>query len=765
MEFPARVNRMQRCSWTRRGMLRVACFMPAALGRLRAQTQPVVALQPLAQHVRRLEDALTYLGQPLPAEVHDKINAILSVNNEDQAVAALQELLDPYVLAVVNINPESRVKVTQGDAKPELVEGGTRLFLVKVENQAAVRARLVVESPNSGPTFLTSRGEPEPKQEITVQTVRERWADFSIYERSPMAQRLSGLTVEYVVLEIYSRDRGQRSAQIAFNVGQGTQDIGFRNDVVIVFDCKPARSVLMHVKNEKGDPSFASFIIRDRQARIYPNRSKRLAPDFPFQPQIYRMEGERISLPNGPFSCEYSGGPEYLALIKEFAVTANGPDELSFQLQRWIDPSAYGWWSGDHHIHAAGCSHYKNPTEGVTAEDMMRQVLGEGLNTGAVLTWGPSWYHQKGFFTGQDSAVSKARNLLHYDVEVSGFPSSHAGHLVLMGLKEDDYPGTTRIEQWPSWDYPVLRWAKSQGAVAGFSHSGWGLQVKSDQLPNYEMPAFDGIGANEYVVDVTQPDTVDFISAVDTPSVWELNIWYHTLNAGFRTRISGETDFPCIYDSSVGMGRSYVKLDRLTYRGWIDGIRAGRSYVSDGKSHLIDFSVEGTEVGSGASEVRLIAGHVVRIRVNAAARLSEFPDPRFAVLRYDQQPYWDIERARIPNTRDVPVEVIVNGLPVARKTMVADGTIRDLEFEVPIQKSSWIAVRILASSHTNPVFAIVDGKPVRASRASAQWCADAVGQCWSQKSPLIRAAERDEARKVYDQAREIYRQRVAESPE
>jgi hypothetical protein len=46
------------------------------------------------------------------------------------------------------------------------------------------------------------------------------------------------------------------------------------------------------------------------------------------------------------------------------------------------------------------------------------------------------------------------------------------------------------------------------------------------------MPKFDGIGANEYVVDVTH-DAVDFISAVDTPSVWELNIWYHTLNAGF----------------------------------------------------------------------------------------------------------------------------------------------------------------------------------------------------------------------------------------
>ena len=109
---------------------------------------------------------------------------------------------------------------------------------------------------------------------------------------------------------------------------------------------------------------------------------------------------------------------------------------------------------------------------------------------------------------------------MHYDVEVSGFPSSHAGHLVLMGLKEDDYPGTTRIEEWPSWDLPVLRWAKSQGAVTGFSHSGWGLEVSSETLPNFEIPGFDGIGANEYIVDVTHAGAVDFISAVDTPYFW-----------------------------------------------------------------------------------------------------------------------------------------------------------------------------------------------------------------------------------------------------
>ena len=60
------------------------------------------------------------------------------------------------------------------------------------------------------------------------------------------------------------------------------------------------------------------------------------------------------------------------------------------------------------------------------------------------------------------------------------------------------------------------------------------------------------------IVDVTH-DAVDFISTVDTPSIWELNIWYHTLNVGFRTRISGETDFPCIIEERVGLGRSYAR--------------------------------------------------------------------------------------------------------------------------------------------------------------------------------------------------------------
>ena len=155
---------------------------------------------------------------------------------------------------------------------------------------------------------------------------------------------------------------------------------------------------------------------------------------------------------------------------------------------------------------------------------------------------------------------------MRYDVEVSGFPSSHTGHLCLLNLTEDDFEWdrprkfdwrygpesgsfdgtkTQSIGEWPSWDLPVLQWGKRQGGVVGFSHSGWGLQVAGNEVPSFEMPRFDGIGANEFIVDVCH-DAVDFISSVDTPAVWELSIWYHTLNCGYTTRISGETDFPCI---------------------------------------------------------------------------------------------------------------------------------------------------------------------------------------------------------------------------
>ena len=746
--------------------LRIAILTGLAIAASLAAQEPLdthapAPLQPVAQQVRRLESALTYLGQPLLDADQKEINSAIADPDEIAAVKRLERVLDKYTLATIEINPESRVKVEQGAAKPELVEGGVRLFLVKVLNQARVTAPLKVTSPNSGNVYITSNGASAPPLKLTPKDAQEKWANVSIYDKPPMGRRLSGLGLEYAILEIQSRDSGQRSALLQFDVGQTSRDVGFRSEILVLFNAEPAHAITLRIHDSNGQPSVASLLVKDRYNRIYPNPSKRLAPDFPFQPQVYRFDGETLRLPEGYYTIAYTGGPEYLLHTKEIAVKGAEPAEVTLTLDRWIDPSKLGWYSGDQHVHAAGCSHYQNPTEGVLPKDMLRQLLGESLNIGAVLTWGPCYYYQKQFFSGQDNPLSQPDRLMHYDLEVSGFPSSHAGHLILLGLNDQDYPGAKKIEDWPTWDLPILQWGKKQGAVVGFAHSGWGLEVQSTDLPNYELPPFDGIGANEYIVDVTYPNTVDFISAVDTPSVSELNIWYHTLNVGFRTRISGETDFPCIYDERVGIGRNYAKVDgKLTYAAWIESLRAGRSYVSDGKSHLLDFKVNGSAVGS---EIKIGRGENAHIEVNVAARLDPLPDESIRKLSVFQKPYWDIERTRVGATRDVPVELVINGIARERKLVYADGQMRPVTFDTPIEKSSWIAVRILPSSHTNPIFAIVDGRPIRASKRSAEWCLAAVSQCWSQKSIAISAAEKEPARKAYDHAREVYQQLITET--
>jgi len=753
-----------------------AILLAIAASSAPAQTLPLVTeveLQPLGAQVKRVAQALESIGTPLSKEQQAALDAALANPHAAEAVAAVQKVLDPLCLAGVHVNPESRVKVSQGPARASLMQQGWRGFLVKVHNEAGVTAELRAASPNAAPLHKRSTSSPNPAITIKPADVGDRWLDMALYSRQPLNKTLSGLSLEYRLIELYSRDVGKREARLAFDVGQGTQDLGFRNEVNILFQCEPAVEVALEVIDHDGTPCMGQFIFKDAQQRVYPAMSRRMAPDLFFHEQIYRQNGEVVLLPPGEYDVTYWRGPEYVIQKRKIQVPAAASHKEAFRLKRWINLAARGWFSGDHHVHAAGCAHYESPAEGVQPQDMMRHIMGEDLNVGCVLSWGPCWYYQKQFFDGQVSKLSTERNLMRYDVEVSGFPSSHAGHLCLLRLKEDDYPGTTKIEEWPSWDLPILKWGKDQGGVVGFSHSGWGLKVNSSTLPTWEMPPFDGIGANEYIVDVVH-DVCHFISAVDTPAVWELNIWYHTLNCGYTCRISGETDFPCIYGERVGLGRGYVKLDpakKLTYDDWVLGIRDGKSYVGDGLSHLFDFQANGLGVGESGegkrpSVLALKSGQPANIRVQAAALLEPQPTPATEAIRskpLDQKPYWHVERARAGTSRKVPVELVVNGVSVARQEIEADGSVNEIKFDYTPKFSSWACVRIFPSSHTNPIFLEVDGQPVRASKKSAEWCRKAVDVCWAAKQGRTRETEKAEAIKAYDAARSAYEKIASEA--
>ena len=736
-----------------------------------------VDFQPLAKHVNRLARKLEYLGAALPASTVERLHQLTS-DSINQPIVEIQELLDPFCLASVIINPESRVKTSQGPAPAKLNLNHPQRFLVKIINEAGVTSRLRLTSDESPQSNME-----EDHTHSQMDHQKQDLFHFRVYMpggswlHSPSKQKLTGLEVNYAVVFVTGNESGKREATMSFDVGQGTQDIGFRSDLPILFnilDTYPLK--IDQITDATKEDLMAGLIIRNSEGHVFPGQTNRVSPDLWFQPQIYRMSGDVVMVPQGTYNITCLRGPEYIPQRKQIEVGENG-GSVSFNLERWIDPSERNYWSGDHHIHAAGCAHYIDPLEGVLPEAMSRYIQGEDLKVGSVLTWGPGFDYQKQFFTGITDTTSRYPYTIRYDVEVSGFGSHVSGHLVLLRLQEQIYPGGDSKDHWPTLGLNTLKWAKKQGAITGPAHSGFGINTYSDMLPNYEVPPYNSIGANEYVVDVTHlvdgPENtkipaVDFISTGDTWPVAELNMWYHTLNCGFRTRISGETDFPCITGARVGVWRSYVRQDEdLDYEDWCLGIQKGSNYVSDGMSHLIDFKVNQTLMGENNSEVHLNQPGTVSVSVDAAALIGSEEQLTIKKLYIgEDSPFdpipWGIENA-VTGESEVILEIVKNGQAVDQVTISANGELSNYTFDIPVEQSSWIAARIYPSSHTNPVFVMVNDKPIRASRKSAQWCREGVDVCWSEKSKTYDERELEDARLAYDHARKVYDRIISES--
>jgi hypothetical protein len=804
-------------------------------GLILAEVGPLPAAQdaqPLAANGLRILQAFQILGQPLDQQWE---RAIRSACLKEDA-AAIEELLDPLALVKVTINPESRVKATIGQASPTLLQAGHSAFLVKVENQGAVKSSLQVRSPQAGASYAgVAALSMERQQQPTLRANPpspdgpRRFLHLDWVTQPPMMESLGGALREYAILLIYSSDSGKREATLEFSVGQGTQDLGFRAEVPILFECRPAVEVRLAIRDQDGSTPFARMIIRDAAGRIYPAQPRRLAPDLFFQEQIYRRDGEVVLLPPGEYEIESSRGPEYQVQFQRVQVAQEPNQRIEINLQRWIDPARFGYYSGDHHIHGAGCAHYTSPTEGITPADMFRQVSGEGLHVGCVLTWGPCFEFQRQFFKPTQDELSTATTLMKYDIEVSGFGSQALGHVCLLNLRDQTYPGSegTKEKGWPTWATPALRWAKAQGAVTGFAHSASGLQIvaknaaerlktqydsdqsgmlsrqeaqaallpaafeqidrnqdqlldvgeltlsldaAADQLPNLCIPEMNSVGAMELPVAVAE-GVCDFISAMDTARIAEWNMWYHVLNCGFPLKSSGETDFPCMSGMAVGQGRSYVQLGvgaPLNYTDWCNRLAEGRSYVSDGYAHALDFKVIHADAAASSGDSLSLprpAKVTVQTRVAFAPKITE--SIAYGTRTHEGGKRWIGDTVQLHGGRgrkwidnpDREVELVVNGRVLQRATIPADGQIHDVKWDAQVEESSWIAIRSFPQLHTNPVEVLVDQRPIRASKASARWCAETIRQLWDVRKNQIHPSERAAAQEAFEHAIQEYTQR------
>ncbi len=779
-----------------------------ALAVLAFQELVEVEGQPLAANAERVLQALEILGHP----------AAVDLKSAGRDARKIQQALDPFVVLEYEVGGAAKAR------RPALLQqAGYTPVLIKILNPSGSTKELGITSPQSGPVYagvaelsMKRQDQKYLRENENVKGDPDRFLQVEMVQAPPMTPRLSGLKVEYVLALVYSGVSGKRAAEIALDGASAKVELAIR----------PAIPVRLSIRDADGTPTTGRLVFVDAGGRVHPSQPKRLAPDLFFQKQIYRHDGESVLLPPGPLRMRSSRGPEYHEVEQEVKVPSTGEGGIDVKLRRWVHPLEHGYYSGDHHIHAAGCAHYTKPTEGVFAPDMFRQVKGEGLNVGCILTWGPCFDFQKQFLSPSVDKLSEPLTLLKYDIEVSGFGSQALGHVCLLDLKDPVYPGSEGTRNWPSWTTPVMRWAKKQGAVTGYAHSASGLQVvpanaakrlldqldadkdgslsagealsgllpepfertdgdgdkalslaeltrscdrAADGLPNLAIPEMNSVGAMEIFVTASQ-GLCDFISAMDTARLPEWNCWYHLLNCGLPVKVSGETDFPCMSGTRVGQGRVYVrlgKLARLDYGAWCEGLAKGRSYVSDGYAHALEFSVEGKAAGE---EVALAAPG----RVTLAARVAfSSQTPLEAAYGSVLPPEGrrivgdtvELHPGAVVRVGTRIVEVVVNGRAIESREVAADDAPHDLRFTVPIDRSSWVALRQFPQMHTNPVNVIVGGRPIRASRGSALWSIGCIEQLWRVRGNSIATAERDEAKRTFDAAIEHYRRVAADSPE
>jgi hypothetical protein len=213
-------------NWYGSGLLALAVVISATLHAaspgLSAMVDADSEWEPFRKHCRDLLSAVGSLKSPIPAATVKTIRDLLDGRGENTDIASkrIEELLDPHCLLVVTINPESRVKAARGAAPAQLRLQREAIALIKVVNEAGVTHALQISGPE-----LRAQDEVDGR----------RWLTLVAYSGPPLRHALSGHRIEYRLVGLVPYQSGKREAILKFDVGQGTQDLGFRAEVPILF--------------------------------------------------------------------------------------------------------------------------------------------------------------------------------------------------------------------------------------------------------------------------------------------------------------------------------------------------------------------------------------------------------------------------------------------------------------------------------------------------------------------------------------------------
>jgi hypothetical protein len=235
-----------------------------------------VERQPLAAQARRVSEALALLGEPLTDAERQTIGDAATAAEGTKAVDTIQTILDKRCLAGVHITADKKLETQAGPAKAQLAEQGWRVFLVKVHNESGIaNVELTVSSPNALPMTKRSTAKADPKV-VSVGEVGKRFLDMMMFSGQPLVRELSGLELEYRIVQLYCRDSGRKEATLQFNLDEGKKQIAIGQPLRIDFESAPAVLVRLHVVDDDGQsqrdgrPVVAAFTFRDRLSFAQP---------------------------------------------------------------------------------------------------------------------------------------------------------------------------------------------------------------------------------------------------------------------------------------------------------------------------------------------------------------------------------------------------------------------------------------------------------------------------------------------------------------
>ena len=408
-----------------------------------------------------------------------------------------------------------------------------------------------------------------------------------------------------------------------------------------------------------------------------------------FEYPYFHSSGDAVlTVPAGRLHVEVWRGPEYQVSRAEVVVPTGRRVTERVVLDRLDDLPARGWWSGDVHVHMNYGGAYRN-----TPQHLAFQARAEDLHVVENLIVNKEQrIPDIAYFRTDADPVSTATFLLMHAQE---FHTSVWGHIGLLGLRSHyllpeyaGYPNTAAASLGLT-NATVADLAHAQGALVGYVHP---FDTRPDPADTtapllYELPVDVALGKVDYV------EVMGYSDHLITSE-----IWYRLLNCGFRLPAAAGTDaFPNFTSlrGPPGLVRVFVQSGaRLDHRTWLAGLKAGRTFVTNGP--LLEFSLAGRGIGD-------------EIKISAEMRQLR------AVVRL---------RSNVPVDH---LEIIGNGKVVATVPVGADRMTAADTVLVPVNGSGWYVLRAYSDraelpvldlypfASTGPIYVRVGDEPVRSS--------------------------------------------------